>query len=97
MEIYLISCKPRNWAICEKETIFGLKVGINFSFKPGDVMLMRVSKGKGNSKDYGIRAIWYFEKVDWNEEQYSDSMWTDALNLMVTLIIWEYKRTLRFF
>ena len=73
---FVVNCRPHNWESCDRETIFGLKEGINLpALKEGDIILFRIS-----GANYGVKAIWYFERaikvdqsviVPWKDSKYS--------------------------
>jgi hypothetical protein len=72
---FVVNCRPHNWEACDRETIFGLKIGIGLpSLRKGDIILFRIS-----GTNYGVKAIWYFEEavsvgqstvVPWSDSQY---------------------------
>lgn len=71
---FVVNCRPSNWEICKKETIFGLKTGIRLpSLQKGDIILFRVS-----GSNYGVKAIWYFEQAV-RVDKYTVVPWNDSL------------------
>jgi hypothetical protein len=76
MDAFLVNCKPENWDICNKYTIFGLKDTSNFPpLTKGDLILLRIS-----GTNYGLKAVWYFEyakkvvnqkNIQLNDEDYT--------------------------
>ena len=57
MEAFIVNCKPGNWEICNKYTIFGLKDANSFPpVSKGDLILLRIS-----GPNYGLKALWYYE------------------------------------
>ena len=57
MDAFLVNCKPGNWDICNKYTIFGLKDTNTLPpLTKGDLILLRIT-----GSNYGLKALWYFE------------------------------------
>ncbi|MEJ2614395.1 MAG: hypothetical protein P8Z35_05530 [Ignavibacteriaceae bacterium] len=56
MDSFLVNCKPGNWDICNKYTIFGLKDTSLPPLTKGDLILLRIT-----GSNYGLKALWYFE------------------------------------
>ena len=58
MDAFIVNCKPGNWEICNKFTIFGLKDTNSLPppLRKGDLILFRIS-----GPNYGLKALWYFE------------------------------------
>lgn len=87
MDAFIVNCKPSNWEICNKYTIFGLKDSNLPPLSKGDLILFRIS---GSS--YGLKALWYFEYakkvVNQKNIQLSDDDYTWILNCknIITLI-----------
>lgn len=75
VQAFVANCKPHNWDACERDTIFGLKLGRTLPpLQQGDLILLRIT-----GPDYGVRAIWYFDqavqvnsgvRVPWTDGQY---------------------------
>ena len=57
MDAFILNCKPGNWAICDKHTIFGIKETNGLPpISKGDLILLRIS-----GPNYGLKALWYFD------------------------------------
>lgn len=77
-KLFVANCRPHNWSICERDTIFGLKLGRRLpGLEKGDVILVRLSAGGDPKADYGVKAIWYFDEAKQVTNTVS-APWTDG-------------------